>query len=96
MPWVLSGAVVPVELCRPRIGSPWYLWGPQYLRGQQVSARSRRRRRRRNCVRGRLIQEIAVSIDVRREVEGVLSGEPFSQLGVAPLQRFDNLQVIDD
>jgi hypothetical protein len=35
-------------------------------------------------------------MDVRREVEGVLPGEPFSQLGVAPLQRFDNPQVIDD
>ena len=33
---------------------------------------------------------------MRSKVEGVLSGEPFGQLGVAPLQRFDNLQMIDD
>src|SRR6202035_3995996 len=33
---------------------------------------------------------------VRRKVEGVLSSELFGQLGVAPLQRFDDLQVIDD
>jgi hypothetical protein len=43
-----------------------------------------------------LTQEIAESIDVRRKIEGVLSGEPFRQLGVAMLQRFDDFQVIDD
>jgi len=43
-----------------------------------------------------LAQEIAVAIDVHRQVQRMLAREPFGQLGVAPLQCFDDLQVIDD
>jgi len=61
---------------------------PRYLRG----SRSARRADVQPPGRGVLIQEIAVAIDVRREVEGVLPREPFGQLRVALLQRFDDLQ----
>ena len=37
-----------------------------------------------------------VAIDVSREIQRVLPCQPLGQFGVAPLQRFDDLQVIDD
>ena len=67
-----------------------------YLRGRRPAPAARRR-----WVSGEreppgLVQEIAVSVDVRREIESVLPGEPLRQLRVAPLQRFDDFQMIDD
>ncbi len=69
--------------------------------GRRRTAVSARRSRRPHCADARamgerLIQEIAKAVDVRREVEGVLPGQLFRQLGVAPLQRFDDLEMIDD
>src|ERR1022692_4094541 len=48
------------------------------------------RRRRRST------EEIAIAVDVCREVERVLAGEPLRQLGVPPLERLDDVQMIDD
>src|SRR5207248_10635131 len=45
---------------------------------------------------GELIEEVAVAFDVRGEVERVLARQPLGELGVAPLECFDDLQVIDD
>jgi hypothetical protein len=41
-------------------------------------------------------REIAVLVDVRREVERMLPHEALCKLGVAALERFDDLHVIDD
>src|SRR5579864_5149657 len=43
-----------------------------------------------------LPEEVASAIDVRREIQRVLASQPLGQLGVAPLERFDDLQMIDD
>jgi len=37
-----------------------------------------------------------VLLDVRGEVERVLADEPLGQFGVATLERFDDLHVVDD
>ena len=37
-----------------------------------------------------------LGVDVRREVEGMLTSKTLCQLRVTPLQSFDDLQVIDD
>ena len=37
-----------------------------------------------------------MSIDVRGEVESVLAGEELGQLGIALLESFNDLQMIDD
>jgi len=43
-----------------------------------------------------LVQEIAVAIDVRREVERVLARETLGQLRIASFEGLDDFQVIDD
>src|SRR5690348_15287324 len=42
------------------------------------------------------VEKIAVAVDVRGQIERVLAGEPFGELGVAPLERLDDLQMVDD
>jgi len=43
-----------------------------------------------------LTEKIAIPIDVCGEVERVLPRETLRQFSVAPLQRLDNFQMIDD
>ena len=43
-----------------------------------------------------LAEKIAIAIDVRRKIERVLARQALGQFGIAPLQRFDDLQMIDD
>src|SRR5580698_10019424 len=43
--------------------------------------------------RSQLTQKVAVSVDVSREIQSVLPCQPLGQFRVAPLQRFDDLQV---
>ena len=42
------------------------------------------------------VQEVAVALHVRREIEGVLTGKPLRRLRVAPLQCLDDVEVVDD
>src|SRR5580704_7634700 len=44
----------------------------------------------------RLVEKVAIALDVRREVERVLPGKPLGQLSVPMLDRLDDFQVIDD
>jgi hypothetical protein len=54
------------------------------------------------CVRSRLftimasVEEIAVFIDMRSEVQRVLAYQALCQLRIAPFQRLDDRHVIDD
>ena len=41
-------------------------------------------------------EKVAISIDMRGQIERVLAREPLGQFGIALLERLDNLQVIDD
>ena len=59
-------------------------------RGADARGVGRGRRRERSA------EKIAVAIDVRRQIERVLAGEPLRQLGIALLERLDDVQVIDD
>ena len=43
-----------------------------------------------------LAEKVAVSVDVRGQVQCVLAGQPLGQLGIALLQCFDDLQMVDD
>src|ERR1700757_2557048 len=43
-----------------------------------------------------LIEEIAVPIDVRRQVQRMLARQAFRKLRVTALQRLDDLQMVND
>src|SRR5579862_699908 len=45
---------------------------------------------------GALFEEIPVLLDMRRQVERVLARQRLGSLGVAPLERLDDLHMIDD
>ena len=44
----------------------------------------------------KLVEKVAVAIDVSSEVERVLTSQPLRQLRIPLLEGFDDLQVIDD
>jgi len=42
------------------------------------------------------VEEVAVALHVRGQIERMLTGEPFGELHIAALESFDDLEVIDD
>src|ERR1700736_5994007 len=53
--------------------------------------------RRERCARGsRSVQKIAVLVDVRGEVQRVLTHQPLGELGVALFEGFDDAHMVDD
>ena len=43
-----------------------------------------------------LVEEAAVTFDMRRQIQRVLASQFLCQLGIASLQRLDDVEMIDD
>jgi hypothetical protein len=64
-----------------------------FAAGNKANVRKKRRRR---LFSNELVEEIAVPIDVRRQVQRMLARQALRKLRVTALQRFNDLQMVDD